>query len=470
MVGATLALSLIGLGAVSALPAKPVEQRQTFVIGAPGEGGTVEWGSGIPNCSPSIPAGVPCISQPFSGGFKIPKEKREEEDVEKRQSFVIGPPGEGGSIGFGEGLPQCSPSLPVNVPCVSPPITGGFKIPKEKREEDSNIKARQTIVIGPPSEGGTIEFGGGLPPCSKSLPVNVPCISIPTGGGFKIPKEKREEEESKIEERQTFVIGPPIGGPGAIEIGKGLPPCSKSLPVNTPCLTVPPSGGFRIPKEKREVEVEESNAVLTPRQEIITIGRDVCTQTEILALMYAFTQIVLPYGTPNKAPPYIQSIARDIIESLRLCGLNVGGWTTIPGGPLVPQPTVPGGPLTPNPTVPGGPLKPDPVNPGSGGALKPEPVQPGNPITPDPTVPGGPLRPPKRSVETDNEKGAAALLASLRELEKVFGSYGSPNIPPQIYGLMVEHVLALQKLPGVVVTGWPVLKQDLGGGTVTLTP
>jgi len=89
MVRTALALSLIGLGAVSALPAQTVEERQII-----GGGGGVVWGPSDTSapCQPGAPAGgsswAPCFFPPKTGGLSPPKEKREDAHVEERQFFL----------------------------------------------------------------------------------------------------------------------------------------------------------------------------------------------------------------------------------------------------------------------------------------------------------------------------------------------------------------------------------------------
>ena len=72
-----LALSLLGLGAVRALPAPAVEERQVFDIG--NGGGTFEPGNGsLPPCITEVPIEEqpPCFMAPITGGMNPPRVKR----------------------------------------------------------------------------------------------------------------------------------------------------------------------------------------------------------------------------------------------------------------------------------------------------------------------------------------------------------------------------------------------------------
>ncbi|KAK3352797.1 hypothetical protein B0T25DRAFT_455702, partial [Lasiosphaeria hispida] len=78
MVGTSLlALSLLGIGALHALPTKSVEERQ-FEIGGGGQGGGFTWGPGgseLPQCKEDVPASeqTGCVLSPISSGFTHPK-------------------------------------------------------------------------------------------------------------------------------------------------------------------------------------------------------------------------------------------------------------------------------------------------------------------------------------------------------------------------------------------------------------
>ncbi|AEO67127.1 uncharacterized protein THITE_24856, partial [Thermothielavioides terrestris NRRL 8126] len=126
MVGSALALSLIGLGAVQALPArKPVEQRQVWL---PGGSGTFTPGDGsLPPCLTDQPLNEqpPCLLPPIVGGLNPPKEKRQLSIGDGSSVFT---PGQGS-------IPVCltNVSLSEQPPCILPPITGGLTFTPGKR-------------------------------------------------------------------------------------------------------------------------------------------------------------------------------------------------------------------------------------------------------------------------------------------------------------------------------------------------
>ncbi|SPQ23825.1 80dd20aa-064b-410c-b128-6fa3a84fe76f [Thermothielavioides terrestris] len=148
MVGSALALSLIGLGAVQALPArKPVEQRQVWL---PGGSGTFTPGDGsLPPCLTDQPLNEqpPCLLPPIVGGLNPPKEKRQLSIGDGSSVFT---PGQGS-------IPVCltNVSLSEQPPCILPPITGGLLPPtlpptNNKREfvlpPDANSNPKRVIA------------------------------------------------------------------------------------------------------------------------------------------------------------------------------------------------------------------------------------------------------------------------------------------------------------------------------------
>ncbi|KAK3306529.1 uncharacterized protein B0T15DRAFT_365547, partial [Chaetomium strumarium] len=130
MVGPALALSLLGLGAVQALPAgnKPVEERQ-FSIGD-GTGVFIPGQGDLPVCltdGTPLNEQPPCLLPPITGGLEPSDKKRA---ANKKRQFVIGDPSGGFTPGQGE-LPTCAVDIPLNEqpPCLLPPITGGLEPP-----------------------------------------------------------------------------------------------------------------------------------------------------------------------------------------------------------------------------------------------------------------------------------------------------------------------------------------------------
>src|ERR1700761_9579103 len=78
-----LALSLVGLSAVHAVPAsKTVEERQGGVWGIGSGAGSIWGGSGapVPTCIDNVPLAqqAPCFpTGPLVGGFRPPKDRRQ---------------------------------------------------------------------------------------------------------------------------------------------------------------------------------------------------------------------------------------------------------------------------------------------------------------------------------------------------------------------------------------------------------
>jgi hypothetical protein len=189
MVASALALSLIGLGAVRALPTgKTVEERQGVWIG-PGSGVFIPGDGGLPPCLTDKPLieQPPCLLPPIPGEIVPGKKKRE---VKKRQ-VIIGDPS--GIFIPGQGdLPICLTDTPLNEqpPCFLPPIPGEIE-PGKKRE----VNKRQ-LIIGDPS-GIFIPGQGDIPICLTDIPLNEqpPCMLPPIVGGLEpptvSPKQKR---------------------------------------------------------------------------------------------------------------------------------------------------------------------------------------------------------------------------------------------------------------------------------------
>ncbi|KAK4121697.1 hypothetical protein N657DRAFT_545884, partial [Parathielavia appendiculata] len=193
MVASALALSLIGLGAVQALPAgKTVEERQGGVWIGPGSGTFIPGNGELPACLTDKPLKEqpPCLLPPIPGEIK-PGKKRE---VNKRQ-FVIGD-GSGVFIPGSGDLPVClvdANGIPVynQPPCLLPPIPGDIK-PGKKRE-----KNKRQFTIGDGS-GIFVPGQGEIPVCLTDVPLNEqpPCVLPPIVGGLEPPtlppKQKRE--------------------------------------------------------------------------------------------------------------------------------------------------------------------------------------------------------------------------------------------------------------------------------------
>lgn len=410
MVGSVLYLSLLGLTAVSALPAQSVEERQTFVIGPPG-GGEVEWGSGIPKCAPNPPSGeqAPCIAEPSSGGFKIPKVKRNTVTLNSIGAYSAGCPNLKGAQESLKRLlktPKGSVDLYIETQKLKHLLNGcGFILGDDTVTYIKVADKRDSVNFFPINEDVS-----GLEDIYNSL------------------VDDLGDSELSLAPWLTLNQYTDLLGAFGVNV-------DRSVTFGAPALLPRQGGDFKL-------------------------GKEACTQSVIRAYTIALERIVELYGNdPSRVRSSIIQLQQSISAMLQVCNDgSVGGF--------LPQPTVPGGPITPNPTIPGGPLRPDPYVPG--GEIKPDPTVPGGPMTPDPTIPGGPMKPGRRTAQL-TDPSTAALLTSLRNLESAYGSFGSPNIPSVIFLIMVDHVLALQRA-GVKVSGWPVLSQDLGGGSVTFRP
>ncbi|GAB1318715.1 hypothetical protein MFIFM68171_08925 [Madurella fahalii] len=137
MVGSAFTLSLIGLGAVQALPAgKHVEERQGGIIIGDGTGIFIPGGGEVtlPPCLVDAPINEqpPCFLPPITGGLRPPTPPGADEEAGgakvrvKRQISI----GDGTGIFVpGQGsLPICLTTVPISQqpPCMLPPISGGL--------------------------------------------------------------------------------------------------------------------------------------------------------------------------------------------------------------------------------------------------------------------------------------------------------------------------------------------------------
>lgn len=181
MVGSALALSLIGLSAVQALPTgKTVEERQVWI--GPGTGVLIPGPGELPPCLTDQPlqGQPPCLLPPIVGPIN-PSTKRE---IGKRQIWIG--PGSGTFIpGPGE-LPPCLTDQPLQgqPPCLLPPIVGPI-VPSTK-------KAKRQATIGD-GTGVFIPGQGEVPVCLTDVPLNEqpPCMLPPIVGGLEPSTKKR---------------------------------------------------------------------------------------------------------------------------------------------------------------------------------------------------------------------------------------------------------------------------------------
>ncbi|KAK3990992.1 hypothetical protein QBC44DRAFT_323987 [Cladorrhinum sp. PSN332] len=249
MAGSIIALSLMGLGAVQALPApQTIEERQIWI----GDGSGVF----IPGIDQPVP---PCLVD----GSSAPQ-------APCLLPFIPGggiiPPGTGGGSivpgygGGGDGYPGDG---------------GEDDFPEDGGEEESQVEKRQ-IWIGD-GTGIFIPGQGDFPSCLKDVPLKEqkPCLLGPIST---FPKNKRG-----IQVRQTLIGG----GGGFFVPGIGLSPlptCATGVPLSQqpPCLLPPIDGNGGLiwtpPKEKRQFTLLPPDAAANPKKAIEQL------QKELIAL------------------------------------------------------------------------------------------------------------------------------------------------------------------------------------------
>ena len=321
MVASAFALSLIGLGAVQALPStKQVEERQVWI--GDGNGGIFLPGDGqLPTCQTDIPlqGQPPCLLIPIIGGLHPGKTRRE---VQERQVWIGD--GSGGIIIPGDGeLPTCQTDIPLlgQSPCLLPPIVGGLNPGKNKK--------RQGTFIGGGS--GTFTPGNGnIPVCLTDVALNAqpPCFLAPIVTG--------------PHKRQVFIGG----GSGTFTPGTGpITVCLTNVPLNAqpPCFLPPIVTGPQPPKEKRsfvlpadyntntkeaikslELQLEQlQNKPHKTRQDL----EDIAAIKSALRYLAGIISISAPPGTgstftPGKRsfslPPDYNTNTKEVIKSLEL--------------------------------------------------------------------------------------------------------------------------------------------------------
>lgn len=341
MVVSSLALSLLGLGAVSALPTN-IQERQEWRIGGP-ENGAIE-GGGIQYCNVDAPKEeqVACIYPPITGTMNpSPKGKRDAVTFEPIGAFSSGCPDIAGAQHARDIL------LRINDPTSEESAalmylthflqgcgltisdeSASFTLLPHAVEDDVNVPSLQNLYMESLAELGSREadvedwaYLQGLADILEQHGVTVD-RTVPVGG-------------SALVARQSISPGPSVG-------------CNPILLV------------------------------------ILKTYYDKLWKTYTAA-----------YGKDwSKWPVEARSITSDIYSTFQYCAEGASTSLTpgpyIPGGPIVPQPTVPGGSMNPDPTIPGGPMNPEPAYPGGG-------------MEPQPTIPGGPLKPGKRGVSPAQE-------------------------------------------------------------------
>ncbi|KAK4158073.1 hypothetical protein C8A00DRAFT_28971 [Chaetomidium leptoderma] len=306
MVGSAFALSLIGLGAVQALPAgKAVEERQGIWIGD-GTGVFIPGQGELPTCltDVALQEQPPCILPPIVGGLEPSTKKR---DIKRRQVWI----GDGGSTftpGQGE-LPTCQTNIGLREqpPCILPPIVGGLE-PSTKR---SQLDERQGIWLGDGSTTFT-PGQGGLPTCQTSIALKEqpPCLLPPIVGGLEPSTKKRQ-----------VIIG---GGSSTFTPGQGaLPTCQTNIGLKEqpPCLLPPIVGGMEPSTKKRQVIIGDGTGVFIPGQgELPTCLTDVSLQEQPPCILPPIVGGLEP-STKKRGfvlPPDYATNTKKVIETLEL--------------------------------------------------------------------------------------------------------------------------------------------------------
>jgi hypothetical protein len=434
MVGSVLAISLLGLSAVNALPSN-LQDRQGWIIGGPSNGeltpGTP--GGGLPNCNPDVPLSKqePCLYQPVTGELRpAPKDKRQslipsngskkeairalELELQRLEKKKNPSKAEKNAIAA---IKKEIKRL-AGVSDITPPPGGSSTFVPGKRDSFSLGSFGAYKGFCPPSTAGlrqalSILLAKPRRSEEETLAI-VEIVHILSGCGASISDEGATF--TPISPRDSADLrGLQAAYADGIAVLGSHPPSFTSFIILTGLEDTLTSAGLTVSGPGGSVS-------LTPRQQRI----GTCDPIDVLLLMTLYRSILREYGRDtSKWPNSVTSQARSILTVLSLCGE--------PTSTITPQPTIPGGALEPQPLIPGG-------------RLEPQPTIPGGNLEPAPTIPGGGFRPGKRDV--DSAKQALAVL------EKEYGKYGSGKIPDVVFLPMTQLVAYLQG-QGVVVLGWP---------------
>ncbi|KAK0620960.1 hypothetical protein B0T14DRAFT_567676 [Immersiella caudata] len=445
MVASVLAISLLGLSAVNALPSN-VQDRQGWIIGGPSNGAITPGtpGGGLPSCNPDLPLEKqePCLYQPVTGELRpAPK---------KRQTLIPS------NASKKEAIKTLELELQRLEKKKSPSKAEKSAITTIKKE----LKRLAGIKDITPPPGGSSTF----------VPGKRDSISLGSFGAYKgfcppsttglrqalsilLAKPRRSEEEtlaiidivhilsgcgaSISDEGATFTPIVPRDNSDLVGLQAAYADGIAALGSHTPSFTsfiILTGLEDTLTSAGLTVSGPSGTVSLAPRQQRI----GTCDPIDVLLLMTLYRSILREYGTnTSRWPSSVTSQARSILTVLSLCGeptSTISPVPYVPGGSITPQPTIPGGTITPQPTIPGGNLEPVPMIPGGGN------------LEPAPTIPGGEFRPGKRDL--DSAKQALAVL------EKQYGTYQSGKIPTVVFLPMAQLVAYLQG-QGVVVLGWP---------------
>jgi len=477
---------------------REVKERQTWIIG--GGDGSFNWGGNVPStrCIDGIPLNEqpPCIPAIIGGGLKPPKDKR----------FTL-------PAGWNTDINKAIDSLEIRLE----KLQNKSHKSRQDRDEIDNIYAALNYLVGitdihaPPGTTTTLHPGkreilGTLGGYSDSCPdldgaeralehlmhkdhpsvheyiimhklksflygCGITIVKSPDGTSTTIKPSDKRDTSALILPTDAHANFDLAGLQIAYEklaqsIGHSRPSFSTWLAMQQIAATLE-LYGIKIEKTPSGTTTIIVPSTKTKRQ-TFTIGNQTCQLADMIGLKAALAALYAAYGPPEQAPDNIFLIEQVIVSTLQLCGQTVNGWTSItpgnplPGGAIIPDPTQTGAPIIPDQSGSGSSMVPDPVQ--SGSSMVPDPVQSGSALIPEPTETGSPLIPSdKRQAPIADP---AALLAALQLLEEQYGAYGSGTIPVPVFLIMANIVTILQDIPGVVVTGWPLL----GAGSIRPSP
>jgi hypothetical protein len=123
--------------------------------------------------------------------------------------------------------------------------------------------------------------------------------------------------------------------------------------------------------------------------------------------------------------------------------------------------------MVPDKPSKGGGMVPD--KPSQGGRMNPDIPSEGGAIIPDDPEEGAPLKPSDRKSRSVKRQHPTmdmdGLFHALKELEDVYGSFGSGDIPMPIF-IIMQTIVALIQSYGLKADGWP----DLVGSSIKIPP